>query len=57
MTLERDGRPPKEVKLGTFKLTGLGGVRITPRRFDISGLFHRSEQRYAGETLMIVEPD
>ena len=26
VTLERDGRPPRERKLGTFKLTGLRGM-------------------------------
>ena len=56
VTLEREGRPPKEVKLGTFKLIGLSAVRVTPRRFDVSPLFHSREARYAGETLMAVEP-
>ena len=26
VVLERDGKPPKELKLGTFKLAGLNGV-------------------------------
>lgn len=56
VTLERDGRPPREAKLGTFKLAGLSGVRITPRRFGPSGLFDPAAERYAGETLMAVEP-
>ena len=56
VTIERDGKPPKEVKLGTFKLAGLSGVRITPRRFTPSALFDPSAERYGGETLLVVEP-
>ncbi len=55
VTLERDGKPPREVKLGTFKLSGLSGVRLTPRRFTPSPLFDPAAARYAGETLMAVE--
>lgn len=56
VTLERDGKPPKEMKLGTFKLAGLSAVRITPRRFTLSALFDAAAERYEGETLMVVEP-
>ena len=55
VTLERDGKPPKEVKLGTFKLAGLGGVRMTPRRFQPSPVFDKGDARYAGNLLMAVE--
>ena len=55
VTLERDGRPPREVKLGTFKLAGLGAVRLTPRRFDASALFDPRAERYVGETVMAVQ--
>ncbi len=56
VTLERDGKPPKEEKLGVFKLAGLSGVRITPRRFVVSALFDPEAERYAGESVMAVEP-
>lgn len=56
VVLLRDGRPPKDGKVGSFKLIGLGGVRLTPRRFAIHPLFDRTLQRYDGETLMMVEP-
>ncbi|MDB5696363.1 MAG: hypothetical protein JWN21_1906 [Sphingomonas bacterium] len=56
VTIERDGKPPKEVKLGTYKLAGLSGVRITPRRFTVSGLFDPAAERYANEAIMTVEP-
>ena len=55
ITLERDGRPPKEVKVGTFKLSGLGALRVTPRQFTPSDLFNPRDPKYAGVTLMAVE--
>lgn len=55
LTLERDGRPPKEVKIGTFKLTGLGALRLTPRRFEASKLFDASDRKYADVALLAVE--
>ena len=54
VTIERDGKPPKEEKLGTFKLAGLSAVRITPRRFTRSALFDASAERYLGETVMAI---
>jgi len=53
-TLERDGKPPREEKLGTFKLSGLVSPRVTPRRFAISGLFDPADAKYA-DALMKVE--
>ena len=55
VTIERDGQPPREVKLGVFKLAGLSAVRITPRRFDVSPLFDPALERYEGETLIAVQ--
>jgi hypothetical protein len=54
-TLERDGQPPREPKLGAFKLAGLTGLRITPRRFTVSELFAVADERYEGVTLLAVE--
>ena len=56
VTIERDGKPPKEVKLGTFKLAGLSPLRLTARRFERSDLFSESDPKYAGVALMAVEP-
>jgi hypothetical protein len=39
VTVERDGRPPREAKLGTFKLIGLAGLALTGRAFDRDSLF------------------
>ena len=54
VVLERDGKPPKEEKVGTFKLAGLVGPRVTPRRFAINKLFVPDDPKYA-EALMKVE--
>lgn len=54
VTIARDGKPPKETKIGAFKLAGLGGLRITPRRFDRSPLFMASDLKYDGVALMAV---
>ena len=55
VTLERDGKPPKEAKVGAFKIAGLGGVRMTPRRFTPSELFNPADGRYAGVTLLAID--
>lgn len=55
MTLERDGKPPREPKIGAFKIAGLGSVRVTPRRFTPSELFDPADVRYDGETLLAID--
>lgn len=55
LTLERDGQPPKEAKIGAFKLAGLTALRITPRRFRPSELFVPGDAKYDGVTLLAVE--
>jgi hypothetical protein len=57
ITIERDGKPPKETKLGTFKLAGLSPLRLTARRFSVNPLFRSGDRRYGDATLMAVEPD
>ena len=55
VTLERDGGPPKEQKIGTFKLAGLNGLRVTPRRFTPDPQHRPGDKRYAHTVLMTVE--
>lgn len=55
VTLEREGKPPKEAKVGAFKIAGLGGVRVTPRRFTPSELFAPNDARYEGVTLLAID--
>lgn len=51
VVLERDGNPPRELKLGAFKLAGLSDVRLTAISFKLMALFDIAEPRYAGTTL------
>lgn len=55
MTIERDGKPPREPKIGAFKLAGLAPLRLTARRFTPSPLFLADDPRYDGVTLMAVD--
>jgi hypothetical protein len=55
VTIERDGQPPREIKLGTFKLAGLKDVSLLERRFDIESLFDPRDPKYADVTLFAVE--
>ena len=57
VTVERDGKPPKETKLGTFKLAGLKIAGIVSRTFSAEPLFNPADQKYAGVTLFAVEPN
>ena len=55
VTVERDGKPPREEKVGTFKMDGLGEPRLTETAFVPSTLFEPEAEKYAGVTLMAVE--
>jgi hypothetical protein len=52
VTVELDDKPPREAKLGTFKLTGLGPLALTGRAFEPFGDFHADDAEYAGMTLV-----
>ena len=55
ITVERDGRPPREVKLGTFQLTGLTDIALDSRVFQPEPLFDPAAEKYAGATLFAVD--
>lgn len=56
VTVERDGQPPREIKLGTFKLTGLQGLSVDERPFTPhSSVFDPASEKYKGVTLFAVE--
>lgn len=55
VTIERDGRPPRERKLGSFKLTGLKELAIDPTDFEPEPEFDPANERYSGVTLFAVE--
>ena len=50
VTMERDGRAPREAKLGTFKLAGLSEVERTRRLFSKAALFAPLEAAAGGDT-------
>lgn len=56
VTVEREGQPPREVKLGTFKLDGLHTLALAGRSFEPQPLFDPTDSKYAGVTLFAVEP-
>lgn len=54
VAIDREGKPPKELKIGTFKLAGLNELRLTQRSFPASSLFQANDAKYAA-ALMAVE--
>ncbi len=54
VTLERDGRAPAEMKLGSFKLAGLHEPQLVDRRFAPQAMFDPSQDRYAGTTVFAI---
>lgn len=55
VALEKDGEPPREVKLGTFKLSGLKEVSVEDEHFQPVDIFEPEAEKYEGETLLVVE--
>ena len=55
VTLERDGQPPKEIKLGTFKLAGLKDIAVTDRSFVPDAIFNPADIKYDRVTLFVVD--
>lgn len=54
VTIRRDGQPPREEKIGSFKVSGLGTLQVTDQGFVRSALFDPTLDRYVGETLFAV---
>ena len=58
VTIERDGRPPSELKLGTFKLTGLSNIGVVDEPFEaMHGLYDETDAKYKGVTLFAVQSE
>jgi len=55
VALEREGKPPREIKLGTFKLAGLQLKGILSRTFAAEPVFNPKDEKYDGVTLFAVE--
>jgi hypothetical protein len=55
VALEKEGAPPKEKKLGSFKLDGLSDIALGDQHFELQEVFDPAEPRYDGSTLFKVE--
>ncbi len=56
VTVEREGVPPRETKIGSFKVAGLKELANDGQPFQPDSLFDPSGEKYAGVTLFSVEP-
>jgi hypothetical protein len=54
VVLERNGEPPREPKLGTFKLAGLTALRPTRSPFSPAEMFDRDAAKYRDEAVQVV---
>lgn len=54
VVLERDGAKPKLIKLGAFRLSGLGGLALTPVPFDRSETFDPANPNYVEKIVAII---
>jgi hypothetical protein len=57
VTLEHDGRRPREKKLGTFKVAGLHEPVVAGQAFRLEPGFDSGDAKYAGVTLLAAEMD
>lgn len=58
VTTDRDGRPPRELKLGTFKVAGLSDLQVMEEGFDgMYGLYNEDDDKYKGVTLFAIAPE
>ena len=57
VTLEHDGRRPRETRLGTFKLAGLHGAAVADQPFGLEPVFDPGNPKYDGVTLLAAEMD
>ena len=55
VVLERNGAPPREPKVATFKLAGLHDVAVSDRSFIPDPLFDPNDAKYEGVTLFVVD--
>ncbi|HEX7782919.1 MAG TPA: hypothetical protein VF509_08940 [Sphingobium sp.] len=53
MTVECDGKPPREPKIGTFKLSGLNEIAMTGQRFVPLPGFDPADPKYEHTVLVV----
>ncbi len=57
VTLEHDGRRPRERRLASFNLAGLREAAVADEGFGLEPDFDPADVRYAGVTLLAAEMD
>ncbi len=55
VALEKNGSPPKEKKLGTFKIIGLNEMELQESSFEVESMYEPLAEKYEGVTLFAVE--
>lgn len=51
VALMRDGKRPRELKLGSFKVTGMSDLAALEEQFEPQRTYDPAAERYAGTTL------
>lgn len=54
VALQRDGQPPREIKLGTFKVAGLQEIAVGEQAFQPQPVYDPGDSKYSGVTLFAV---
>lgn len=54
VTIERDGEPPKEEKMGAFNLAGLSEIALTDQPFLRSELYEPKDPKYGANMLFCI---
>jgi hypothetical protein len=57
VVVSRNNMLPRETKIGTFKVSGLGKLALSQRPFELFRQFEPQAERYAEATLMAVETE
>jgi hypothetical protein len=54
VALEKEGQPPREIKLGAFNLAGLSDMMLVDQHFEAVSLFDPTAAKYQGATLFAI---
>jgi hypothetical protein len=54
VALEKEGQPPREIKLGAFNLAGLNDVMLVDQYFEAEAFFDPGAPKYQGTTLFAI---
>tara|TARA_B100000678_G_scaffold147298_1_gene122988 strand:+ start:351 stop:722 length:372 start_codon:yes stop_codon:yes gene_type:complete len=56
VALERDGKPPREYKMGTYKIDGLKDLAVHEQSFLPATTYNPNDEKYAAGKLFALEP-